>query len=65
MTKVRNHDVTIKALQRRGVPITPGNEYIPRHWLPKRNIPIEEVHRRLAGIQGSLADDIAKMRDAG
>ena len=65
MAKVRERHVTIKDLQRRGVHITPGDEYIPKSWLPKRNIPIEDVHRRLAKIQGSLANDIAQMRDQG
>ena len=65
MAKIKNHHVTISDLQQRGVPITPGNDYIPRSWLPKRNVPIEEVHRRLAKIHGSLADDIAQMRDEG
>ena len=65
MGKVKDRQVTIKDLQRRGVRITPGNEYIPKRWLPKRDVPIEEVHRRLAKIRGSLADDIAEMRDTG
>lgn len=56
---------TIKDLQQRGVRITPGNEYIPKSWLPPRPIPLEEVHRRLATIRGTLADDIAQMRDEG
>jgi hypothetical protein len=65
MAKVKNHQVTIKDLQRRGIPITPGNEYIPKRWLPKRPVSLEEVHRRLAKIRGSLADDVAQMRDEG
>ena len=65
MAKVKNHHATIKELQARGVRITPGKAYIPKRWLPARDIPIEEVHRRLAKILGSLADDFAKMRDEG
>jgi hypothetical protein len=65
MGNVKERPVTIKALQRRGVHILPGNEYIPKRWLPKRTISIEEVHKRLAGIRGSLADDVAEMRDEG
>ena len=65
MAKVKNHHVTIKDLQRRGIHITPGDEYIPKSWLPKRDIPLKEVHRRLAKIQGNLADDVAQTRDEG
>jgi len=65
MDKARIRQITIKELQQRGVHIVPGNEYIPPSWLPKRNVPIEEVHKRLAKIRGSLADDIAQMRDEG
>jgi hypothetical protein len=65
MAKVKNGHVTIRDLQERGSHITPGDKYIPKSWLPKRDIPIEEVHKRLAKIQGNLADDIAQMRDQG
>jgi len=61
--RVRDRRTTIAGLRQRGVPVTPGNAYIPKRWLPKRAIPLAEVHRRLAKIRGSLADDIAAMRD--
>lgn len=65
MRNLKNQQTTIKHLREKGVHIVPGNEYIPKSWLPKRPIPIKEVHRRLAKIQGSLAADIAQMRDKG
>jgi len=65
MHNAKTKHVTIQELRQRGVPITPGNKYIPKRWLPKRDIPLEEVHRRLAKIRGSLANDVAQMRDEG
>lgn len=61
MAKIRH--ITIKDLQKAGIPVIPGNEYIPKKWLPKRPISLQEVHKRLSKIKGSLAEDIAQMRE--
>ena len=63
MAIVHARHITIQDLQKAGVPVTPGSVYIPKSWLPRRPVSLEEVHRRLAKIKGSLAEDIAKMRE--
>lgn len=65
MAKAHIAHVTIKDLQEAGIAVTPGAQYIPKAWLPKRPVSLEEVHRRLAKIQTSLSSDIADMREQG
>ncbi|MDP3723213.1 MAG: hypothetical protein Q8R91_06945 [Candidatus Omnitrophota bacterium] len=63
MGHVTDRHVTIKELQKMGYPVIPGNEYIPKEWLPKKPVSLETVRRRLAKIRGSLAQTVADMRD--
>lgn len=63
MPRIKEVPLTIKALQRAGIPVTPGSEYIPRSWLPKRPISLQEVQRRLAKVKGNLADTVAELRE--
>ena len=63
MATVHARHITIQDLQKARVPVTPGSVYIPKSWLPRRPVSLEEVHHRLAKIKGSLAEDIAKMRE--
>jgi len=65
MSKVRERQVTIKDLQKAGLPIVPGRVYVRKEWLPKRRFSIETLHRKLATFRGSLADEIARARDEG
>jgi len=63
MADVKTHHVTIKDLQRAGVPIHPGKEYF-KHWpRPKRKVSLERVRAILAKIPYSLAEEVARMRD--
>jgi len=65
MAKVKNHHVTIRDLQKTGLPVVPGRAYVRKAWLPKRRLSIEALHRKLATFHGSLADEIARARDEG
>lgn len=60
---IKVHHPTIKDLQKAGIPVIPGNEYIPKEWLPKKLVSLQEVHKRLSKIKGSLAEDIARIRE--
>lgn len=62
MSTIKEH-IGIADLQRLGLPIIPGNKYIPKSWLPKKTISLAEVRRRLAKIKGSLAQTISEIRD--
>ena len=63
MAKTTHRPVTIQELQHMGYPIIPGDEYIPKEWLPKKPVSLETVRKRLAKIKGSLAQTVADMRD--
>ena len=63
MAKATSRHVTVKDLQQMGYPVIPGNEYIPKEWLPKKSASLETVRRRLAKIKGSLAQTVADIRD--
>lgn len=60
-SKINN--VSIQELRRKGFPIIQGSKYIPKSWIYRKNIPLKGIHRRLAKIKGSLAEEIAQMRD--
>jgi nitrate/TMAO reductase-like tetraheme cytochrome c subunit len=55
-------DITIHQLRQKGIHITPGREYIPKEWLPKKVLSLAQVRRRLAKIKGNLSDTIAEIR---
>ncbi len=54
--------ITIKQLQEQGFPVTEGSKYIPKSWIPKNNITLAEVHKRLSKIKGSLDKEILQLR---
>lgn len=62
MAVIKEH-ITIEELRRMGFPVTSGSKYIPKSWLPKRVPSLQEIHKRLSKIKGSLAEEIARMRD--
>jgi len=65
MARVKNHHVTIKALQKAGIPVHAGKEYFkawPFHF-PRRRVSLQRVRQILAKIPYSLAEDVARMRE--
>ena len=65
MSYVRDHQLTMKDLQKAGLPIVPGRVYVRKEWLPKRRLSLQALHRKLATFRGSLADEIARSREEG
>jgi len=63
MAKVENRHVTIKDLQRAGIPIHSGKEYFKDWPRPKRKVSLERVRAILAKIPYSLAEEVARMRE--
>lgn len=65
MAHVKDRHVTIRDLQRAGIPIHSGKEYF-KEWpflFPKRHVSLEHVRRILAKIPYSLAEEVARMRE--
>lgn len=63
MSKAVHKNITIKDLQKAGVPITPGNEYFKDWPKPKHKVSLEQVQKILSKIPGSLSQEVAKMRE--
>ena len=63
MNKMQTSPVTIRDLQRAGIPIHSGKEYFKEWPRPKRHVSLERVQSILAKIPGSLAEEVARMRD--
>jgi len=59
---MRHPALTIKRLQQEGLPVTPGNAGIPRRLLSAKTPTLADVRRRLAKFHGSLAEEIARLR---
>ena len=55
--------ITIQELRRRGISITPGSKYIPRHWISKKIPSLQAIHKILSKIKGSLDGEISRMRE--
>lgn len=63
MTKTISQEVTIKDLQRAGIPIHTSHEYF-REWpRPKRPVSLERVRAILSKLPGSLAATVSRLRD--
>lgn len=60
---VTKERVTIQELRRKGLPVVPGSEYIPKSWIPKKVPTLQEIHKRLSKIKGDLAEEIGRMRE--
>jgi len=63
MRHVKDRHVTIKDLQRAGIPIHSGKEYFKDWPRPKRKVSLERVRAILAKIPYSLAEEVARMRE--
>ena len=63
MAKVNERRITIKDLQKLGIPITPGNEYFKDWPKPKRKVSLKQVQKILAKIPGTLSREVAQMRE--
>ena len=63
MAQIRSPHVTIRDLQRAGIPIHSGREYF-KHWpRPKRKVSLQRVRTILAKIPHSLSEEVARMRE--
>ena len=60
---VTKNKITVQDLIKMGLPITPGDKYIPKEWIPKKAPSLVEIRRRLSKIKESLAETVARMRD--
>ena len=65
MAKVENRHVTIKDLQRAGIPVKPASAYVPKAWRRRKPVSLERVHAILSKVKGNLADEIARTRENG
>lgn len=59
------HRVTLKDLQRAGLPVVEGRVYVRKDWVPKRPISLAALYHKLAKFPGSLAEEIAHLREEG
>lgn len=64
-TKIKEKHVTLKDLQKAGIPIVTGKEYGLHKLIRQKPKGIEEVRKILSKIKTSLSDDIIKMREEG
>jgi len=55
----------IDALRKAGVPILRGKDLIPASYILRKRVSLKTVHRALASFKGSLAEELAHMRDEG
>ena len=63
MAKVNHARLTVRELQQAGIPIHTGHEYFKDWPRPKRHVSLERVRAILAKLPGSLAEEVARMRD--
>lgn len=63
MAKVKDHDVTIADLQRAGIPVHTSKAYFKDWPRPRHTVSLERVRAAMTKIPGSLAEEVARMRD--
>ena len=65
MSVVKHRRSTIRHLQELGLPVVAGRSYVRKEWLPKHPVSLETLHRKLAVFRGSLAEELAHLREEG
>ena len=61
--KVNEKEISIKKLRKNGIPVIPGNEYFKDWPKPKGKVTLAETRKILAKFNGSLSDELIKMRN--
>ena len=62
MAQVKEHPITIKDLQKIGIPIHSAKDYLPREWAHVKSVSIEKVQAILSKFKGSMAEIVAQSR---
>jgi len=61
--KLKEKEINTKELRKNGVPVIPGNEYFKDLPKPKGKVTLAEIRKILAKFNGSLSDELIKMRN--
>jgi len=62
-TDIKPRHSSIEALRRAGVQILRGKDLVPASYILRKRVSLKTVHRALASCKGSLAEEVARMRD--
>ena len=62
-TAVKNKVVTFEQLKKAGIKVLTGKEFGLSKFITHRNVSLEEVRQILSKFKGSVAEEVAKMRD--
>ena len=63
MPQVKERSLTIKELQKAGIPVVSGREYFKDWPKPKRRFSLQRLRKILSKIPGSMDVEIARMRE--
>lgn len=63
MAKVKNRRMTIRDLQRAGIPVKPARRYLPKDWRRYPATSLERMQAILAKFKGSLAEEVVRLRE--